>query len=282
MENNQMKLTPDEINSILKIINCLSNYHETRDENYDKEDCALNKVFNDKEFQNSNVSWWEQTTSNNKAYYNQKAHIIMNLLCRTELKKEPKYDIKNKGYIYLLEYHICNNKSSTLYHKRLNLKTFFQNERENINNLENSKKANIDTLLECLGLYFSSPSNFSSSSDYSKYNVSILNNLYNWYLEDLNKDSDIAEITRYCKKILKIISNLQEKLIKYFDNTVYKYNLICTLCKTNEILNELKLKLLEDGDQTKDYLGTENDLINTILDHIELTPSIKFNKQHKK
>lgn len=206
--------------------------------------------------------------------------IIDNEVLKNKIIDKLKDDNKRKEFLEKNESNINFNNPDVIeltIEKKLNLYDIVNN------NFEHTSKENkLDILLDYVELYFSSPSNFSSSSDYSKYNESILNNLYNWYLKDLNKDNDRAEIKKYCKKILKIISNLQEKLIEYFDNTVHKYNLICTLCKTNEILNKLKLKLLEDDDQTKDYLGTENDLINTILDHIELTPSIKFNNHHKK
>ena len=75
---------------------------------------------------------------------------------------------------------------------------------------------------------------------------------------------------------------MHQLLIKYFDNTVYKYNLICTICKTNEILNTLKLNILNknkidnENNSQKKFLETENELIKTILKAIKLTPTIKI------
>lgn len=255
MENNQMKLTPDEINSILKIINCLSNYYETRDENYDKENCALNKVFNDKEFQNSDVSWWEQKI-NNKPYYNQKAHIIMHLLSKTHLSNQGS-GISNKGFIYLLEYHICNNRGNSPIKKILKLKEFFQENSDKIEKLKSYEieTKNILTLLSYLELYFSEISNFITTNnklDYLNFNEPILNNLYNWYLKDITNPD---EINTYCNKLENIVNNMEKLLVENSENAYHIYNLICTIYKTKDIITNLKIR----------YYKKKNRIINKSL-----------------
>lgn len=267
MENNQMKLTPDEINSILKIINCLSNYYETRDENYDKENCALNKVFNDKEFQNSDVSWWEQKI-NNKPYYNQKAHIIMHLLSKTHLSNQGS-GISNKGFIYLLEYHICNNRGNSPIKKTLKLKEFFQENSDKIEKLKSYEieTKNILTLLSYLELYFSEISNFEQyfdKIDYPNLNEPILNNLYNWYLKDITNPN---EINTYCNKLENIVNNMEKSLMKHNENALHRYNLICTICKTKDIITKLKISYYNSK---LEIYKAKNELINDSLnDFIE-------------
>lgn len=182
------------------------------------------------------------------------------------------------------------------FEKLNNVKDFEHNKENKISNnlfslieeIEKDKKyssvsfnnKDVNTLLKYVELYFNNPSNFSSSNDYSKFNEPILNNLYNWYLEDLKENKE--EIKDYCKQFEQIISNMQQLLIEYFDNTVYKYNLICTICKTNEILNTLKLNILNknknenENDSQKKFLETENELMKTILKSIKLTPTIKI------
>ena len=235
---------------------------------------------NDPNLQNSGSkddpekSWWYDGE-----IFNQQAHVIMRILSNKNLR------VPNKGF--RLWYTLAFTNNEALLEKIVN-KEFrtnlskYDDKLEIMNTLKNhdtstkQSSTRIDDLLDCVELYFSKPSNFTTTDnklDYLNFNEPILNNLYNWYLNALTNP---VEINTYCEYFEEIICNMQQLLIKYFDNTVYKYNLICTLCKTNEVLNELKLKLLEDGDQTKDCLETENELMKTILKAIKLTPTIKI------
>ncbi len=271
MEEEKVELT-DEVYK--KLINYICNYNEGNENEDNKkflEDISKNEKYN-------NNAWWEEK-KDGKIYYNQKAHIVMHILSKNNNREEPLEDIQNKGFNYLLYFLIKGQKKE--YEGKKWLKTYWKNYADDINKKINKLKEekndllkeNIKTLLDYTKLYFSKKSNFSSNNDYSSFNEPILNNLYNWYLNALTNP---VEINTYCEYFEEIICNMQQLLIKYFDNTVYKYNLICTLCKTNEVLNELKLKLLEDGDQTKDCLETENELMKTILKAIKLTPTIKI------
>lgn len=236
-------------------------------------------------------SWWYDEE---KEIFNQKAHVIMNILSNSS------YAISNKGYrlwfllaskdnkiiVQNLAYTFLKKKNTIDFNNDTDLKEIVFNSKKNLSTIINYpfnhplNTKNIEKLFEYSILYFSKISNF-ENENYSSYNKPILENLYDWYLDDLkNKE----EIEKYCKYFEEMISNMQQLLIKYFDNAVYKYNLICTICKTNEILNTLKLNILNknkndndnENDSQKKFLETENELMKTILKAIKLTPTIKI------
>lgn len=222
--------------------------------------------------------WWK--SKDNKILYNQQAHVIIRILSNKDL------DMSNKGFRlwYVLAFTEKNidilkpivDKNDNLVNHDDSLKIV--NVLKEYNESQN-QNINIDRLLNYVELYFSQKSNFNGDDDYSSFNEPILNNLYNWYLKELTNPD---EINNCCKQFEQIIRNMHQLLIKYFDNTVYKYNLICTICKTNEILNTLKLNILNknkidnENNSPKKFLETENELIKTILKAIKLTPTIKI------
>lgn len=132
-----------------------------------------------------------------------------------------------------------------------NIKDFDHNKEKKISNnlfslieeIEKDKKyssvsfnnKDVNTLLKYVELYFSEPSNY-NKLDYLNFNEPILNNLYNWYYNELKKPD---QINTYCNKLENIINSMEQLLTREKNTTIQKCNIICTIAKTKIIINKL-------------------------------------------
>lgn len=240
MEENKVKLTEEKEKELkIKLINYLLLFKEKNNKDY-REGTDLYKTFNCYDYQNTNKkrddssNWWKDGD-----YYDQKAHIIMYLLSKTKLPNSG--TIKNKGFIFLLKYVVNKDNESISDDEEINLKKFFKNNIVNIENLQKEISQNnmTNTLLDYVELYFSKPSNFkyyNKKLDYLNLNEPILNNLYNWYYNELKKPD---EINTYCNKLENIINNMEQLLTREENTTIQKCNIICTIAKTKIIIHDL-------------------------------------------
>ena len=241
MKENKVELTEEKEKELkIKLINYLLLFKEKNKKDY-REGTDLYKTFNCYDYQNINEkrddssNWWKDGD-----YYDQKAHIIMHLLSKTKLPNSGA--IQNKGFIFLLKYVVNKDNKSIADNERINLKNFFKNNIVNIENLQKEISQNnmTNTLLDYTELYFSKENNFKEKDDYQKLNEPILNNLYNWFLNEL---TDPNEINTFCNKLENIVNNMKKLRNKNSNNSHCKYNLIATINKTNEIITQLKNNL---------------------------------------
>lgn len=174
----------------------------------------------------------------------------------TELSKIIK-NIKNSGlqlWIYLAIKDATKKSVDVIekYFENLNnIKDFDHNKEKKISNnlfslieeIEKDKKyssvsfnnKDVNTLLKYVELYFSEPSNY-NKLDYLNFNEPILNNLYNWYYNELKKPD---QINTYCNKLENIINSMEQLLTREKNTTIQKCNIICTIAKTKIIINKL-------------------------------------------
>ncbi len=282
MKENKVELTDEE-----KKRRNLINYFLEKDKVLELGKRSTNdlNLQNSESDKNTENSWWYDGE-----IFNQQAHVIMNILSNSS------YAVSNKGYRLwfilaskdnpnLISEEILKNKLKDTLKKeefakknedsinfnnasviKLTIKKNF-----NLCNIVNyqfkhdlpADKLNI--LLDYTKLYFSKPSNFGKAGDYSDFNKPILNNLYNWYLKPLEKEN----MKKYCKHFEAMIKNMYLLLSIYFQNSTYRYNLICTICKANKILNKLKT------DESKsEKLEIENRLLDEITEKILFEISI--------
>lgn len=237
-------------------------------------------------------SWWYDK---DKKEFNQKAHAIIHFLSINKCSSINKTmdSIKNAGlalWIYcatgcknekfeeeLLE--IINSKKYRNNKQWLNKDIISKDSLNNILISENKNQIpfeDILIILDYLKLYFNCPNNFSTENgvpDYSHYNVHILDNIYSWYLNDIETD----KIQECCDCLDKIINEMKKLLLidKYFNNNTKKYNLICTICHTKIIINKLK-KELDLSKETALTLENDNDLLQKIIDSLRITEQVGF------
>ena len=228
----------------------------------------LKEIFTNKSYNNN--AWWEIKKKDNK-YYDQKAHIIMRILTINKNRPDPFVGVSNNGFCYLLRYCINNGEYKEKSNKRQSLSTWWSEYKENISDfLEREKnieqEININILLDYLKLYFSCISNFNGKNDFKTYNKPILDNLYDWYLKDISQD----KIQECCNKLEEIVSEMETMLNNNSDNSIKKFNLICTICYTKIKINNL----MKEENTAKNIANNYNNFLEKIIDSLEITDQV--------
>lgn len=247
MKENKVELTDEE-----QEIKNLINFFLKKEDNYELNGLKTTYKYLQNKYNETN--WWHDGV-----IYDQKAHAIMHILAansETELSKIIK-NIKNSGlqlWIYLAIKDATKKSVDVIekYFENLNnIKDFDHNKEKKISNnlfslieeIEKDKKyssvsfnnKDVNTLLKYVELYFSEPSNY-NKLDYLNFNEPILNNLYNWYYNELKKPD---QINTYCNKLENIINSMEQLLTREKNTTIQKCNIICTIAKTKIIINKL-------------------------------------------
>ena len=271
--NNKTNVEFTEI-ELKKLINYMIHYDITG-ENEGYKSSILKEIFTDISYNNN--AWWEIKKKDNK-YYDQKAHIIMRILAKSNKKniKDLIGTVSNNGFCCLLHYCINNGEYKEKSNKKQPLSKWWSDYEEDIKNfLEREKnieqEININILLDYLKLNFSCIKNFNDIGDFENYSKPILDNLYDWYLNDIETD----KIQECCDCLDKVINEMKKLLLidKYFNNNTKKYNLICTICYTKIIINKLK-KELDLSKETAITLENDNDLLQKIIDSLRITEQV--------
>ena len=267
-ENNKTNVEFTEI-ELKKLINYMIHYDITG-ENEGYKSSILKEIFTDISYNNN--AWWEIKKKDNK-YYDQKAHIIMRILAKSNKKniKDLIGTVSNNGFCCLLHYCINNGEYKEKSNKKQPLSKWWSDYEEDIKKfLENKKKIeqeiNINILLDYLKLYFSYIKNFEKKNDFKTYNKPILDNLYDWYLKDISQD----KIQKCCNKLEEIVSEMETMLNNNSDNSIKKFNLICTICYTKIKINNL----MKEENTAKNIANNYNNFLEKIIDSLEITDQV--------
>ncbi|WP_270470079.1 hypothetical protein [Faecalibacillus faecis] len=255
----------------------LINYFLKKDETLQFENLDTNSSNLQKGEKSSNPkeeSWWYDKEQN---IFNQKAHVIIRILSSNILR------IPNKGFrlwfalafleenkslnsdekIKLLQEKILKETVSlSSYSKELNI--------DNLLSKNTYDNINIDLLLKYVSLYFNNINNFNKYNnklDYDNLNKPILDNLYDWYLKDISQD----KIQECCDKLEEIVSDMENLLFNNFENIIKKYNLICTICHTKVIINNLREK---QGISKKENIENDNNYLKMIIENLKITDQV--------
>lgn len=196
-----------------------------------------NDIFDEKNQNKSKPNWWQEKNG----IYNQKAHVILHYLINGNLR----FNIEGARE-WCNEYE---NNSSTL---------------------NNSEHDNINLLIHYLDLYFSHSSlyAFDTKTDYEAINKRILNNIYNLYLKETN---NLIHINSYCNELEEIVSDMENLLSNNFESIIKKYNLICTICHTKVIINNLREK---QDISKKEIIENDNNYLKMLIENLEITDQV--------
>ena len=240
----------------------LINYFLKKDETLQFENLDTNSSNLQKGEKSSNPkeeSWWYDKEQN---IFNQKAHVIIRILSSNILR------IPNKGFrlwfalAFLQEKILKETVSLSSYSKELNI--------DNLLSKNTYDNINIDLLLKYVSLYFNNINNFNKYNnklDYDNLNKPILDNLYDWYLKDISQD----KIQECCDKLEEIVSDMENLLFNNFENIIKKYNLICTICHTKVIINNLREK---QGISKKENIENDNNYLKMIIENLKITDQV--------
>ena len=255
-----------------KLINYMIHYDITGG-NDGYKSSILKEIFTNKSY--NNKAWWtiKINKKDEEIYYDQMAHIIMHILTKNNKNKRTFLigNVQNNGFCCLLHYCINNGDYKEKSDKNQPLSAWWLDYEEDIKKfLEHQKnieqEININILLDYLKLYFSCISNFNGKNDFKTYNKPILDNLYDWYLKDVSQD----KIQECCNKLEEIVSEMETMLNNNSDNSIKKFNLICTICYTKIKINNL----MKEENTAKNIANNYNNFLKKIIDSLEITDQV--------
>lgn len=268
-ENNKTNVEFTEI-ELKKLINYIIHYDIT-DENNGYKSAILKEIFTNESYNNN--AWWAIKKKDKEIYYDQKAHIVMRILAKSNKINIANLigKVQNNGFCCLLHYCINNSDYNEKSDKKQTLSAWWLNYEKDIKKfLEHQKnieqEISINILLDYLKLYFSYINNFNSKNDFKTYNKPILDNLYDWYLKDVSQD----KIQKCCNKLEEIVSGMETMLNNNSNNSIKKLNLICTICYTKIKINNL----MKEENTAKNIANNYNNFLEKIIDSLEITDQV--------
>ncbi len=236
-------------------------------------------------------SWWYDK---DEKEFNQKAHAIIHFLSINKCSSINKTmdSIKNAGlalWIYCatgckneeFEKELLKTINSEKYNNGICWLQKYNISKDSLNNIFISENKNqipfedILIILDYLKLYFNCPNNFSTEDgvpDYSHYNVHILDNIYNWYLKNINSFSQTNEC---CKKLEESINEMIS-ILKTNNRIreIKKRSIICTILKVKEVINKLKIRYYDPN--RGEFTDIEKENLKKIIHDIKENDTIKF------